>query len=253
MKTIAEKLKDDIDCPNRYTILSDDVFPLSGEGCVVTGIVKGGTITVRDRIWILKPDGTSFQSRAEVIGAFADDFIRTSYKAEENIRVGIFLKGLGESEIAPGSVVTNIEPNIDNADSPFDNPRLKGLLAGRRDALLEDVDRIIQKLVQSDEKFLAAVAFEGYPKDNGDGTAIFQEKSVMRFPYLTAPDGQSFQPVFTDKWEMSNWNPEQEGLSGMFIAGKADIQALLRQSDELKGVVVNPFTDNLIIGKEALI
>lgn len=225
--------------PDRYTMLVDDAFPLGAEGVVVTGIVKGGIMGVRDNIWVLWAEGTIRRSFIAGMAAFKEQIIRKAGSAEENMRVGILLKGM-EEVIVQGCVLTNIEPNVKDLDRPFENPRLKGLLAGRHDALLVEVDQLIEQEITGENKFLAAVVSD-HPQQDDKG------EMTMSLPYLTAPDGQSYQPVFTDWTEIREWGLEDDGGLNSIIIGKAEVLELVRQNERLRGVVINPFTDNWFI------
>lgn len=234
----------------RFTMLVEDRFPIRTEGCVVTGILKGGDIHLRHKIWVLKPDGTGQLATVDGLEVIYSDGAVKGVSAENDDRIGIFMSGIDDKVICIGSIVTNITPNIDDVNMPIENPMLKGLLAGRYQTWISDIQERIQKEILEHAKFLVIVAFDILPEDNGDGTATFQKKSTMKFPFLTSQEGEEYQPVYTDWTELQGWGTGDEPKPNTITMRVQDVFSLLESNPEMKGMVVNPFSDNLRVDRE---
>lgn len=241
--------EDNMESYDRYTILLDEVFFLPAAGCVASGIVKGGTAALRDEVWILSAEGGCIHTYITAMGVFSGEVVRRATSAENMSRVGILLKDIKEDSVLEGSIITNIEPNIDDEKKVFENSWLKGLLAGRNDALIGEMDKRIQSEMERRGKFLAVVIWDGETEDDNEGTATFNADSSVSFPCLTNPYGQAYQPVFTGWEELRGWEHDDAAENRVIIVNKADIQDLLKNS-AAQGIVVNPFTDSLIIDRE---
>ena len=42
---------------NIYMLCVDDSFSIYSDGCIITGILKGGRMSVGDQVWIIHADG----------------------------------------------------------------------------------------------------------------------------------------------------------------------------------------------------
>lgn len=232
-----------------YTLLVEDVFVIPSEGCVVSGILKGGKMALKDSVWLLHADGSVQPAEVVKIEAFMQEKLGNVISADGETRIGILLRDVGETSISPGCVVSSIFPNTSDVNRPVENPRLKGLLAGREDTLLTDVRVLIRRELMSSAKLLAVVVLDARPEENGDGTAVFRQKSTMSLPYLTSSDERHYQPVFTDWDQLRRWENEIGNKPDTILMSGADVAALVNQNDTLQGAVINPFTDNLILEK----
>ena len=43
---------------NIYMLCVDDSFSIYSDGCIITGILKGGRMSVGDQVWIIHADGS---------------------------------------------------------------------------------------------------------------------------------------------------------------------------------------------------
>lgn len=115
---------------------------------------------------------------------------------------------------------------------------------------LKGIDTIILKTILEKGRFLAAAVLDSDSQINEDESAAFEEKTTMSFPYLTDSSGQPFQPVFTDWTELGVWGSSHGNECNTTVIGFDDVRIMLENTDILQGVVVNPFSNNLIIMKE---
>ena len=81
-----------------------DVFTISGRGCVATGQIEAGSFSVGDTVEICHADGSVVSSRIDGIEAFRKLF--TTANVGDN--VGILLKGADKSTVRAGDVIRGI-------------------------------------------------------------------------------------------------------------------------------------------------
>ncbi|MDD3404546.1 MAG: SseB family protein [Hespellia sp.] len=232
---------------DRFTMLVEDIFEIPTAGTVLVGVLVNGVLSKNKVVLVLKANGIKQSICVEQIEEFQESRIRKVSRVQGNARVGILVREMAVTACLKGDVVTNIEPNTLDINRPFENSRLKGLLAGRAYTKMPNLGRLIQKEISEQARFLVLMILDHEPEENGDGTAIFTKDSTMSFPYLTAPNGDNYQPVFTDWTELGKWElGEREQLKTM-VMNQAEAEELVRSKENLKGIVINPFTDNYLI------
>lgn len=88
-----------------YTLLVEDSFTIHGEGSVIMGIVKGGTMSAGDRVWIQRADGTQMPVRAEKLQVFSGGELKRAARAEADTRIGFWTKDVAFDAVPIGSVI----------------------------------------------------------------------------------------------------------------------------------------------------
>ncbi|MDD3218131.1 MAG: SseB family protein [Lachnospiraceae bacterium] len=236
---------------NRYTMIIDDVFDIDNLGCVVTGVLKGEALMLQDNVWILSENGKKRYEQIYQAEVFQGEKIMkaTRVMGDSGNRVGLLIKGMLANSVSLGDVLTSVTPNTRDVDQPIENPRLKGLLTGRSETFLTDLEERIQREI-SLANFLVLVEFDLPPVSNEDGTAKLTKDTHMLFPYLTAQDGPSYQPVFTDHAELDKWNTGKEEKRNTILMSADEVKQMLHSNDNLVGYVINPFSDNWIVETE---
>ena len=144
----------------------------------------------------------------------------------------------------------NVEIN-----NPLKNPTLDKYLEARRDLKPGSEDfmqcmNVIAREIALEGKFLAPIKAAPEAVDmKPNGTGRLKEGNSFSFVQLTAPDGTQFFPAFT------NWMEVRKG--DMFLS--EDTMCLTLTFDDYMtiveddaGVVVNPFSDNVIFPNEGL-
>ena len=87
--------------PERFCIVVEDVFSITGRGTVITGQVRSGRVAVGDRVTLKRLDG----SVREVNIGGIEMFRRMLDKAEKGDNVGILLRGLEKSDVGRGDIL----------------------------------------------------------------------------------------------------------------------------------------------------
>ncbi len=86
--------------PERFCIVVEDVFSITGRGTVITGQVRSGRVAVGDRVTLKRLDGSV---REVNIGSI--EMFRRMHKAEKGDNVGILLRGLEKSDVGRGDIL----------------------------------------------------------------------------------------------------------------------------------------------------
>lgn len=148
-----------------------------------------------------------------------------------------------------------------DVNKPVENPKLTELLkqlAERREARDEQGFRNVMNQVAEEicmnAHFLALVRFSEQPRNNGDGTATFEKNTTIGFVMLNDGEGAAWHPAFTDWNELYKW---QSAVSGeqppqTLLLGFDDFAGMIEKNTGVKGLVINPFSDNLMFSRETL-
>ena len=207
-------------------------------------------MSVGDKVWILGADGSQKAVRAGKLKVFLGEEVKRAFSAVPGTRIGFWTKDASEEDVLPGSVISSVAPNVTAGNGPVENPRLKGLLAGRFDTDVLDIAELIRRELAGNAMFLVMAEFELTDAERARG--IVQQNSVMEFPYLNTPDGEGYQPVFTDWNELKAWEREEGNVPSAVLMGAEEVLSLIKKNHVLHGLVVNPFTDNLIMDRDEL-
>jgi len=93
--------------------------------------------------------------------------------------------------------------------------------------------------------FLTPMNFEGEIEDN-----IVKKDSTMSFKLLTNTSNESFYMAFTDWTELGKWSTSKEET---LIIKYDDLKTMvLNDINNIKGFVINPFNQNIIITSELI-
>lgn len=142
-------------------------------------------------------------------------------------------------------------------NQPITNPKIKELFVQRSKANNEQeylmiMNQIAEELVMH-AKLLSVITLSKEPTQKGDGTAVFEEDSTMQFPMLTTNDGLSFYPVFIDWEEVGKWEILQNTTPNTLVLTFDDYVELIKNQETVAGIVINPFSDNLILTRDMMI
>lgn len=126
-----------------------------------------------------------------------------------------------------------------------DNFRLKILLKDLKENKTNEVLNMVLDEVVMRTKFISPMQLSRKPELKEDGTAIFTEDTLMRMPMVTSEEGKNYYVMFTGKDEYEQWE-NMKNIDTILLAFD-DFAALMEKNQEAAGVVLNPFSDNLII------
>ncbi len=134
---------------------------------------------------------------------------------------------------------------VNAAEANVENPRLKELFAERKQCGSGEMAEVMNKMAEEivmNARFLSLVQTE-----KADGG-----KMRISFALLNDDKGRRFYPLFTDTEELMKW-PLAQGESPETMALIFDNYAqMIVDRNAADGIVINPFSDNLMVEKEAV-
>lgn len=142
-------------------------------------------------------------------------------------------------------------------NQPVTNPKIKELFVQRGKASNEQeyqmiMNQIAEELVMH-AKLLSVITLSKQPIQKEDGSAVFEEDSTMQFPMLTTADEQSFYPVFIDWEELGKWEMLQNTTPNTLVLTFDDYVEMIKKQETVAGIVIDPFSDNLILTRAMLL
>ena len=133
---------------------------------------------------------------------------------------------------------------------PVTNP----MLVGAMELLKADNTPEHRKLVMEEvlhAKFLSPIVIDPIPVPDENGVTRLGEASKVQLPMLSAPDGKHFFMAFTDMGELQKWKKENNQAI-MAFDFKQYAGMVTAQDSVSSGVVINPYSNNLVISKEMI-
>lgn len=230
-----------------YSFVVQEIFSIKNHGTVVVGVVEGDTIRVGDAVYII---GREKKLMKGTVAGIENPSQGRMQEAVPGANVALMFREIDAMEFAKADVISNVEPMFEvDVNKPVVNPRLKGLLAERNHTTIEGLTGYILKELAVNANFLSVIMLSEEPTGTGDGTAVFQKDSTMQFPMLTSADGHNFYPVFTDWAEIYKWE-NRPGERTMILTFDSYTPMVLEGTAD--GIVINPFSDNLVLDKKLM-
>ncbi len=87
-------------------------------------------------------------------------------------------------------------------------------------------------------------------------TVLLEKKGPsnrIRFEHIENTEGDKYYLAFTDMEEYSKWNEDGTHNQALIMTMEDFGNILIRQINDLKGFVINPYGENLSISKELLL
>lgn len=100
-------------------------------------------------------------------------------------------------------------------------------------------------------ELLIPVVLTPMPEPDAEGNIKPAGQTKMQFPVLSAPDGKNFFAVYTDKPEYEKRGNFENQV--MAVVKFEEVMMMTLHKDSISsGAVLNPFSANLVIGKEMM-
>lgn len=138
-----------------------------------------------------------------------------------------------------------------DVNKPVENPELIALF-DRRSALSTSDPAFAQIMneifgyIANEAAFLTVIHMDKENiKPTGDGVGVLKKSTSVTFEMLMAPDNSVFIALFTDWENLRKWDRFATGEVSTMIMTFDQIFGLMR--DNVAGIAINPFSDNLII------
>lgn len=230
-----------------YTFMVEQIFSVKDRGTIVAGIIRNGEIALNDTVYVLGR-GKSIQE-TKVLG-LENPQTGQLEKAPHGTPVGILLENITNENIYAGDIISNVKPNTEDVNSPVTNPRIQGLMRQAAGNPTEEMMNLIYEELAMNARFLSAIMVTHEPVKKEDGTATMEQGTTMQLPLLTAPDGSKYYPAFTDWSELNKWHEILEPKT--LLLSLEDYVALVLKNEDTKGIVINPFGENMMVDRPLL-
>lgn len=113
--------------------------------------------------------------------------------------------------------------------------------------LRNTLERIVAEMVEN-AKLLIPVQTEVQPSKDKDGGLCIPESADVTFVIFSPDEKQKFFPIFSDTETYNKWEKTEEVHT--ITMDFASLANLLKKSPAADGLVLNPFTDNMVIKRE---
>lgn len=235
----------------RFTLLVENISPtLAGDSLIVSGNLHG-KVNKGDSVYVFLPRSCS---EAKVLGieAFVEEKLTVVEEACDT-KVNLSLDITDMQQVKILSVVTSIKP-VEKFDPmvPMENPYLAGLLFEAARYQKDNNFMIVLSFLLTTSKYLVPLK----PQMTEDG------KQTMGFYMLPAkkPENEGelpkefYFPVFTDFQELSKWTAltKQNPKVPTTVMNFKQLSEFVKPEPTV-GIIVNPFSKNMIIAREELV
>lgn len=246
-KEAPEEQKAPAQTKDIYTFMVEQIFTVKDRGCIVAGIIRNGEIALNDTVFVLGR-GRSIQE-SKVLG-LENPQMGQLEKAVHGTPVGILLENITRENIHPGDIISNVKPNTEDVNEPVTNPRIQGLMRQAAGNPTKEMMNLVYEELAMNARLLSAMMLTREPVRKEDGTQAFEEDTKMQLPLLTAPDGSKYYPAFTDWQELNKWHEILEPKT--LLLTLEDYLALVLKNEDTKGIVINPFGENMMVDRPLL-
>lgn len=230
-----------------YTFMVEQIFTVKDRECIVAGIIRNGEIALNDTVFVLGR-GRSIQE-SKVLG-LENPQMGQLEKAVHGTPVGILLENITNENIHPGDIISNVKPNTEDVNEPVTNPRIQGLMRQAAGNPTKEMMNLVYEELAMNARLLSAMMLTHEPVRKEDGTQVLEEDTKMQLPLLTAPDGSKYYPAFTDWQELNKWHEILEPKT--LLLTLEDYLALVLRNEDTKGIVINPFGENMMVDRPLL-
>lgn len=230
-----------------YTFMVEQIFTVKDRGCIVAGIIRNGEIALDDTVYVL---GRGRRIQESKVLGLENPQMGQMEKAVHGTPVGILLENIIRENVHPGDIISNVKPNTEDVNEPVTNPRIQGLMRQAAGNPTEEIMNLVYEELAMNARLLSAMLLTHEPVQNENGTATFEQDTKMQLPLLTAPDGSKYYPAFTDWQELNKWHEILEPRT--LLLTLEDYVALVLRNKDTKGIVINPFGENMMVDRPLL-
>lgn len=143
-----------------------------------------------------------------------------------------------------------------NPKKPIINPMLCGTIElMRNDDTAEHRKMFLDEVVKA--RFLCPAVINPPLKPDENGMARLTPESKVQFPMLSTPEGKQLFMAYTDMDELKKWKSEVENQPTLVLTFDDYAGMMLHQNQEgnpnpAVGVVINPYSSNIILNRELI-
>lgn len=244
-----------------FLVTVQGVLNYNNEPIGPAGVVYGGQIETGDELYIIGPKDKLIKAKVEEIlkpkvdeeGKQLNPPQFDSFNAANPGELAIFrIEKEAAAKVGAGDVLSNAKPtDLNNMAAGIVNPRLKGLLLERNTNRIQNIFGLVAEEIAMSAKFLVVATFDKQIENNGLGYAKLEEDTKISLTALRDPEGRFFIPAFTDPSEVAKWEGRPADSTVVYTFDK--IAEMMNDENAPTGIVINPFTDNLLLDKELIL
>lgn len=145
---------------------------------------------------------------------------------------------------------SSVKPNEIDVNKPVENPEL---VAAIEDYKTNPSDEKLPQLYSliNNAIYLALVDMSQVDSEKiSENEMVVKKNSVVAFPALTTKDGGNYQPLFTDWKHIYDFTKDKPET--MILPAYDAWSFFFRKDNALKGVVINPASDDIILSAEQI-
>ncbi|MDE6313076.1 MAG: enhanced serine sensitivity protein SseB [Lachnospiraceae bacterium] len=230
-----------------YTLMVEQIFASKKQEVIAAGILRGAKAREQDSVFVMKRGNQVLESKIMIID---NPKVGKMKEAPAGAPIAVTLSGIEPKQIQMGDIITNQLPNTTDLKQSITNPRIKGLMGQAAAGPTEELMNLIYEEFAMNARFIAAMLLSKEPEIDQEGKAQFQEGTTMQLPLLTAPAGSKYYPAFTDMQELVKWEEMRDAKT--ILLSFDDYVSMVLQNEETSGIVVNPFSENMVVEKELI-
>lgn len=127
------------------------------------------------------------------------------------------------------------------------NRRIELVKTDDKEAVVANVEEIFMEIMDK-ALLMTAIKLSQPPKNLPNGEQTPAVGTNISFLMVTSQDGGNYLPMFTKRAEMEKW--ESNTQENTVLMGFDNISMIVETNPNCSGIVVNPFTQNLVIPRQ---
>ena len=144
----------------------------------------------------------------------------------------------------------NVKINKDADNSYLEelmNQRLELIAADQKKEITAVVEKIFMEIMDN-ALLVTAIKMSNPPKKLPNGELAPSVGTNISFLMISSQEGDNYLPMFTERAEMERWTTNTEKNS--VLMGFDNISMIVETNPNCAGIVINPFTQNLVIPRQ---
>ncbi|MFV0394645.1 MAG: enhanced serine sensitivity protein SseB [Coprobacillaceae bacterium] len=231
-----------------FEAVIEDVFSLTNGDCILAVEVISGELQVNNTVTYMYQEVAPFD--VVITGAEQPSgqmqIIKANNEGKYGSHYGIKVEGHNKDEFQKGGKLLKIESPVD-VNTPLTNPKLKKLMGFmQKEQTSESKDAMLHEVIMH-AYFLMVILLEG---EQDTQSSILPKGTKMQISLITNTENQQYYPIFTDWDEIRKWKAEDNLQT--WIVDFDDFVSLVLNNDDVEGIVINPYTENIVLNTEML-
>ena len=244
-----------------FLVTVQGVLNFKNEPIGPAGVVYGNKIEIGDEMYIIGSKDKLLKAKVEEIlkpkmdneGKQINPPQFESFNVANPGELAVFRieKELAAKVVACDVLSDVLPTDVNNIAAGIANPRLKGLLNERNTNRIQNIFGALAEEIAMSAKLLVVATFDKKIENNGKGFAKLDDETKINLTALCDAEGRHFIPAFTDPAEVATWEGRPADSTVVYTFDK--IAEIMKDKTGPAGIVINPFTDNLMLDREMVL